>query len=96
MKTIPNVTTRRPADTPYDAEHDLIAGVFRQALADLNPTAEPAAHAAAVRWWQNRGGELQWWCVLAGLDMHHVQRAVAQRYPEVWAPRQLELHLGVA
>jgi hypothetical protein len=78
-----------------DAEYALIASIFHQALLDLKPTAEPYAHAASVRWWQNRGGELQWWCTLAGLDMQHVQRAVARRYPELLAPRQLELELEV-
>jgi hypothetical protein len=81
---------------PLDAEHDLIAAIFRQALTDLKPSADPVAHAAAVRWWRNERGELQWWCALLGLDMAQVQRRIVQRYPAVLAPRPMELQLEVA
>jgi hypothetical protein len=93
---IPTVPTSCPPPALLDAEVNLIAALFRQALVDLRPGTDPSAHAAAVRWWQNRGRELQWWCTLTGLDMPHVQRAVARRYPEILAPRQLELELEVA
>jgi hypothetical protein len=96
MIKIPYVPS--PAQTPAlpDAEVNLIAAIFRQALTDLKPTADPYAHAAAVRWWRNQGGELQWFCDALGLDMAQVQRQIRARYPEVWAPRQLEMDLGVA
>jgi hypothetical protein len=94
--TIANRSTACPPPAPLDAEFHLIARIFHQALLDLNAhTTDPYAHAASVRWWQNRGGELQWWCTLAGLDMQQVQAQIARRYPEVWAPRQLELRLEV-
>jgi hypothetical protein len=93
--TIPNPRTPCPPSAPLDAERDLIAGIFRQALTDLKATADPYAHASAIRWWRNHGGELQWWCDMLDLDLAQVQRAVAQRYPQVLAPRQLELQLEV-
>jgi hypothetical protein len=96
MKTVPNLSTVCPPPAPPDAEHDLIAAIFRQALVDLRPTADPYAHASAIRWWRNEHGELQWWCTLLDLDMQQVQRRIAQRYPAVWAPRQLELALPEA
>jgi hypothetical protein len=96
MKTIPNVTTLRPAPAPLDAERDLIAAIFRQALTDLKPAADQYARAAARRFWRNEQNDLAWFCEALGLDLAQVQRAVARRYPEVRAPRQLEMDLGVA
>jgi hypothetical protein len=93
---IANILSPAQTGDPIDPERDLIAAIFRQALVDLKPSADPYAHASALRWWRGQGGALQWWCDLLGLDWCQVQRAVAQRYPEVWAPRQLELHLKEA
>ena len=85
-----------PAPAPLDAEHDLIAAIFRQALVDLRPTTEPSAHASAMRWWRNQGGDLAWFCEALGLDTAQVQRQIRARYPEVLRPTQLEMDLGVA
>jgi hypothetical protein len=97
VKTIANAPTSCPPPVPLDAEYALIARIFHQALLDLNAhTTDPYAHAAALRWWRNQGGELAWWCTLAGLDTAQVQAQIARRYPEVLVPRQLEMDLGVA
>jgi hypothetical protein len=74
----------------------LIAAIFRQALTDLTSAAEPYAQGSAVRFWRNAGGSLAWWCEALGLDLAQVQAQVRARYPEVWAPRQLELQLEEA
>jgi hypothetical protein len=90
------IANLQPTDAPppaLDAEFHLIQAIFRQAMVDLHPAADPYAHASALRWWRNHGGELQWWCDMLGLDWRQVQHAVAQRYPEIPAPRQLELQL---
>jgi hypothetical protein len=50
---------------------------------------------SAVRGWRGEAGSLQWWCDAAGLDMAQVQQRIAQRYPEVLAPTQLQLRLEV-
>jgi hypothetical protein len=71
----------------------LIAAILRRALLDLKPTADPAHQATARRFWQNERGELAWWCDVLGLDLAQVQQRIGERYPQVWAPRQLELAL---
>jgi hypothetical protein len=89
---------RYDAHHPYppDAEHDLIHAIFRQALVDLKPSADPYAHAAAIRFWRGDAGDLAWFCEALGLDLAQVQAHIRRRYPEVWAPRQLELALPEA
>jgi hypothetical protein len=96
MKTIANISTTCAPPTLLHAEHDLIAAIFRQAMIDLRATADLYAQASARRFWRGDAGDLAWWCTLAGLDMQQVQRRVLLRYPEVLAPRQLELALEVA
>jgi hypothetical protein len=94
MPIIPNLqTVPTSASAPLDAEHDLIAAIFRQALVDLRPSAEPSAHASAIRFWRGGGGDLAWFCEVLGVDMTQTQRCIAARYPDVFAPRQLELAL---
>jgi len=93
--TIANTPTPLPPPAPPDPERDLIAAIFRQALADLRPSAAPVAHATAMRFWRRERGDLAWWCELLDLDTQQVQRRIAQRYPEIVRPTQLEMDLEV-
>jgi len=91
---LPNAPTSRPS--PTEAEHDLIVAIFLQALKDLKSATDPYAQASARRFWRGDAGDLLWFCEALGLDMAHVQAQIRRRYPEAWAPRQLELALPEA
>jgi hypothetical protein len=90
MRKIPQSPLDTQTISPLEPEVTLIHAIFRQAMADLKPYAEPYAHASALRFWRGDAGDLAWFCDVLSLDMPRVQRHVAQRYPEVLAPRQLQ------
>jgi hypothetical protein len=48
-----------------------------------------------MRFWRGERGDLAWWCELLDLDTQQVQRRIAQRYPEIVCPTQLEMDLEV-
>jgi len=82
--------------SPLEPELALLARIFTQALRDVRDP-DPAVQAAAIRWWrEGSGGDLAHLCEMLGLDLKQVQAYVARRYPEILAPRQLELELEVA
>jgi len=96
MASVPDPQTACFPLIHADAALDLARAVLAQALTDLKPSADPYVRASALRFWRNERGSLAWWCGLLDLDVQQVQAHVARRYPEVLAPRQLELDLEVA
>jgi hypothetical protein len=79
-----------------EPERELLCAVLAQAAKDLRDT-DAFVQSSAIRFWRGTGaGDLAWFCEALGLDMAQVQRQIRARYPEVLAPRQLELELEVA
>jgi hypothetical protein len=93
---IANIPSDAHASPHNEPERELLCAVLKQAAKDLRD-ADAFVQSSAIRFWRGAGGgDLAWLCAALGLDMAQVQRAVARRYPEVWAPRQLELALEEA
>ena len=93
--TIANMPSDAHASPHNDPERQLLCAVLAQAVKDLRSD-DPYVHASARRFWLGEHQDLAWVCEQLGLDMARVQRQMRRRYPEVWAPRQLELPLEVA
>jgi hypothetical protein len=92
---IANIPSDAHASPHNDPERQLLCAVLAQAVKDLRSD-DPYVHASARRFWLGDAGDLAWFCEQLGLDMAQVQASVRRLYPQVWAPRQLELALGVA
>jgi len=83
------------ASPPTTPERQLLCAVLAQAVKDLR-SPDPYVSASARRFWLSEHQDLAWLCEQLGLDMAQVRAQIRRRYPEVWAPRQLELQLKEA
>ena len=92
---IANMPADAHASHHNEPERQLLCAVLAQAAKDLR-SPDPYVQASARRFWRGAHPDLAWLCEQLGLDMAQVQRQIRARYPEVWAPRQLEMNLEVA
>ena len=61
-----------------------VMAILIQAVSDLRPGADPFEHAASLRFFTNTDRHFEYLCGLVDVDHAVLQRALQQRYPELF------------